>query len=244
MQARRRSLRRGRQRRSLLVLFGLALAASAGLAATGGAPRRGGAAPPRATGAPTRTPTTAATRPTTPTTTTVPATQTTTLPSVTTPVFRSEMLALFEGIRSGNVAVAARAFFPERAYLELKAISNPAADFQDRLMAEYRLDIAAAHALLGPDASSARFDTVTVAPEAAWISPGGCYNSIGYWHNPGARLLYYEGGAVHSIGIASLISWHGVWYVVHLGGVYRSSTVGLVDSPAVGAGVPAPPGGC
>lgn len=226
------------------MLFGLALLASAGLAATAGAPHRGGAAPARTAGVPARTVLRSPTRPTTPTTTTVPATQTTTLPSVTTPVFRAEMLALFDGIRSGDVAVAARAFFPERAYLELKAISNPAADFQDRLMAEYRLDIAAAHALLGPHAASARFDTVTVAPEAAWISPGGCYNSIGYWHNPGARLLYYEGGELHSIGIASLISWHGVWYVVHLGGVLRSSTAGLVDSPAVGPGVPGAPGGC
>jgi hypothetical protein len=206
--------------------------------------RRGGGTPAPASTSPAAHARASTTTSTT-TTTTVPATQTTALPSATTPQFHREMAALFQGIRLDAPSVAAQAFFPERAYVALKALPDPAADFEDRLMAELRLDVAAAHVELGAQAAGARLVTVTVPEqEAAWIPPGFCVNSIGYWHDPGARLLYTEGGVLRSIGIASLISWHGVWYVVHLGGVVRSSTVGLVDTPAVGPGVPGPAGGC
>jgi hypothetical protein len=49
---------------------------------------------------------------------------------------------------------------------------------------------------------------------------------------------------VRSIGIASLISWRGRWYVVHFGAVLRTGATGLVDQPAAGPGVPGPAGGC
>ena len=41
-----------------------------------------------------------------------------------------------------------------------------------------------------------------------------------------------------------MISWRGVWYVVHLGAVLRSAAVGEVYQPAAGRGVAGPPGGC
>ena len=55
-----------------------------------------------------------------------------------------------------------------------------------------------------------------------WVPPGACYNSIGYWHVPGARVVYERGGATRSFGIASLISWRGDWYLVHLGAYSRN----------------------
>ena len=79
---------------------------------------------------------------------------------------------------------------------------------------------------------------------AAWVSPGVCANYIGYWHVPGARLVYRQDGQERSIGIASLISWRGDWYVVHFGAVLREAAVGLVDDPEAGPGVPGSPGGC
>lgn len=179
------------------------------------------------------------------TTTSVPATQTSALPSAATAQFRAEMADLFRGTRLGVPALAAPAFFPESAYARLKTIPYPAADYTGRLLADYGLDLMAAHAYLGAVARQATLVGVTVPDgEAAWIPPGYCNNGIGYWHDPGARLLYREDGELRSIGIASLISWHGVWYVVHLGAVLRSSTTGIVDSPAVGPGTPGPPGGC
>ena len=85
---------------------------------------------------------------------------------------------------------------------------------------------------------------VVPASYELWVPPGACYNSIGYWHAPGARVVYRESGRERSFGIASLISWRGVWYVVHLGAVSRTVVTGIVDEPAAGPGIPGPPGGC
>jgi hypothetical protein len=43
-------------------------------------------------------------------------------------------------------------------------------------------------------------------------------------------------GELRSFGIASMISWRGVWYVVHLGAVLRSNETRVVDEPASGPG--------
>ena len=82
---------------------------------------------------------------------------------------------------------------------------------------------------------------IVPASEAAWVYPGACYNIDGYWHVGGARVVYHEHGQERSLGIASLISWRGVWYVVHFGAVLRSVVTGIVDQPAVGPGIPGPP---
>jgi hypothetical protein len=93
--------------------------------------------------------------------------------------------------------------------------------------------------------SGAHLDRVVVPGRyAAWVYPGACHNKIGYWHVPGARVVYRVHGHERSFGIASLISWRGVWYVVHLGAVQRTGVTGIVDQPAAGPGVPGPPGGC
>ena len=55
------------------------------------------------------------------------------------------------------------------------------------------------------------------AHDAAWTEPRECENLIGYWHLPGVRLVYRHGSRVYSVEVDSLISWRGVWYVVHLG---------------------------
>ena len=65
---------------------------------------------------------------------------------------------------------------------------------------------------------------------------------MGYWHVGGARLVYRHHGQLRSIGIASLISWRGRWYVVHFGAVLRAGAGGVVDAPATGPGVPGPRG--
>ncbi len=190
---------------------------------------------PTATGPPTTSPSTTAT--------TSPGNlpQTTAVPSAGTPQFDAEMAALWDGVVTGTVAPAMPAFFPEAAYLRLKTIYDPGADYEDRLVAEYAADLAAAHALLGADASSATLVGVDVPSRLVhWVTPGTCENDVGYYEVPNARVVYEEGGAVRSFGIASLISWRGVWYVVHLGAVLESASRGVVDDPAVGPGFSAP----
>lgn len=190
-----------------------------------------------------------------PTTSTVPPTTTTTtgpgslpqsggFPSATTPQFQGNMQALFTAVASGDGAIADPAFFPEAAYVQLKSIGDPTVDYQDRLLAEYHLDIEAAHAQLGSGASPTLTGVQVPSQYAHWIPSGTCENSVGYFEVANARMVYTVGGVTHSFGIASLISWRGEWYVVHLGAILRPSSGGVVLDPQVGAGGSAPSTTC
>ncbi len=108
-------------------------------------------------------------------------------------------------------AIRPACLFPLTAYKQVKAIPFPAADWRERLAADFRLDVAAVHQLPGVAAKRARLVRVIVpARQASWIVPGVCANSIGYWHVAGARVVYRAHGRIRSFGIASLISWRGV----------------------------------
>jgi hypothetical protein len=163
-------------------------------------------------------------------------------PRTDSAAFRHAMADLWLTVTTGNPRFGLPGFFPVAAYKQVKAEPYPAADWQDRLWYDFVLDVRAAHRLLG---SGATLDRVIVPTAyAAWVYPGACYNKIGYWHVPGARVVYREHGTERSFGIASLISWRGTWYVIHLGAVQRTAVTGIVDQPAVGPGVPGSPGGC
>jgi hypothetical protein len=152
------------------------------------------------------------------------------------------MAALWAGVVHDSTSRAMPAFFPKAAYLQVKAIPDAAADYENRLVHGFTLDIRAAHALLGAGASSARLVAVRVPQGYAhWVDPGACYNRIGYYEVPNARVVYSEHGQLRSFGIASMISWRGVWYVVHFGAVLES---GVVDAPAVGPGASIDTGTC
>ncbi len=171
--------------------------------------------------------------------------QTLRLPSTLTAAFRCEMEALWNGIRSGRLTTAMPAFFPEAAYVQVKAIYDPQADWHQRLVGNYALDLRAAHALLGPGAARARLVRVIVpASFAHLVAVNVCSNRDRYWETPNSRLVYEEGGAIRSIGIASMISWRGYWFVVHLGAVLENGTTGVVDAPSAGVGVAVPSGTC
>jgi hypothetical protein len=151
---------------------------------------------------------------------------------------------LWLAVRTGRASYGRPAFFPVDAYKQVKAIADPGSDWQGRLWLDFKLDVAAAHHLLGPAARTARLVRVIVpSAQAVWVGPQACYNRVGYWHVSGPRVVYRLHGQVRSFGIASLISWRGDWYVVHFGGIVRPA-VGMVDAPAAGPGYPGPAGGC
>ena len=155
------------------------------------------------------------------------------------------MDSLWAGVVRDSTAPALAAFFPRAAYAQLKAIASASSDWTGRLVHDYSLDIAAAHALLGSDPGHARLITVNVPSSYGhWIEPDVCDNSIGYYEMPNARVVYEKDGQIRSFGIASLISWRGVWYVVHLGAILRSTDSGTVDEPASGRGTSAYSGTC
>ena len=171
--------------------------------------------------------------------------QTTAYPSGTSTQFKSLMASLWSGVARDSLAAAMPAFFPEGAYLQLKSISDASSDWTNRLVHDYGLDITAAHQLLGRGAARARLVAVEVVSSYGhWIQPGVCDNRLGYYEMPNARVVYREDGQTRSFGIASMISWRGVWYVVHFGAILRATDSGMVDGAALGPGVSAYSGTC
>ena len=199
------------------------------------------------------------------TTTTLPATSTTTLPVTTTTQdpgtlpqtptepptdnasLQARLAPLWNAIQTNSLTLGESVFFPESAYLQMKTgvLTNPGADYQSRLIAFFALDLVTYHDYIGPQQLSVKLESVNANPQlASWIAPGTCENKVGYWHLPNIRLVYSKNGTQFSVGVASLISWRGVWYVVHLGPNPRPSNIGTVDQPATGPGTPGPGGGC
>jgi hypothetical protein len=171
--------------------------------------------------------------------------QTDELPSSSTSEFQAEMAALWVGVVTNSVQTALPAFFPESAYVQVKDISSPQADYSSRFVGEFGLDITAAHQLLSPGPGSVGLVEVVVPQQYAhWVPPGTCENGIGYYEVANSRLIYEQDGQTRSFGIASMISWRGVWYVVHLGAVERTTSQGVVEDPEIGEGSSEPSSTC
>lgn len=159
--------------------------------------------------------------------------------------FRAEMAALWRAIVENAPARGGIAFFPEAAYVQLKTVPDARSDFRQRLRGAFALDVAAAHALLvGRPGRADLIDVRVPAGYAHWVPPGVCANRVGYYEVPNARVVYRQAGVVRSFGIASMISWRGVWYVIHLGAVLRRGFGGELDAPALGPGVSTPSSTC
>lgn len=142
--------------------------------------------------------------------------QTTDRPTGTDPAFQSRMATLWTAIASGQVAQGLPAFFPLAAYRQVKAVADPGADWQHRLVAEYFADISRVHASLGAGAATARLVSVTVPDAAAtWVRPGSEVNKVAYWRVYDSTISYVANGVPGSVIVISLISWRGQWYVVH-----------------------------
>ena len=178
------------------------------------------------------------------------ASSSTPTPQSTKPAFGASLAArmatLWRDIALDSVPLGEKLFFPESAYVAMKTgrIPSPASDYVDRLIGFFRLDVAAYHAYLFAH-GAVTFLGINVNPaDALWIHAGWCENSVGYWHLPGVRLVYRQGHVVRSVAVASLISWQGVWYIVHLGPNPRPSNVGTIDAPSLGPGIAGPAGGC
>jgi hypothetical protein len=171
--------------------------------------------------------------------------QTRTEPSFGAP-FQKQMKQLFRAIKNDSIAIGETVFFPATAYVSMKTgeIPDPRSDYVDRLLRFYDLDLNAYGGILSGGTGPILVKVDANARDAQWIAPGVCENKIGYWHVPGVRLVVRRNGQLVSVGVFSLISWRGLWYVVHLGPNPRPQDVGAVDDFEVGAGTPGPPGGC
>jgi len=173
--------------------------------------------------------------------------QTSEIPPTDVASISRRMAPLWAAMKTDSLPVGMTVFFPKSAYQQVKAgiLSNPVGDYQNRLVALYGMDLNTYNAALGIPPASALLAGFAVEPSLVhWVAPGACTNAIGYWHLPNIRISYSSRGSVSSFGVFSLISWRGVWYVVHLGPVPRTSGTGVLDLPANGQGTPGPGGGC
>lgn len=168
--------------------------------------------------------------------------QTSARPRTDDAAFGNAVHDIWLAVMTGDADNALPAFFPEKAYEQVKAIGDPHADWQGRLWYDFTLDVDAVHKLVPRSATLVK--VILPAQYAQWVGVGACYNRVGYWNVPGARVVYRAGGVTRSFGIASFISWRGDWYLVHLGAEVRSGAYGIVDDPEPGEGIPGPPGGC
>jgi hypothetical protein len=156
------------------------------------------------------------------------------------------MTTFWNALVRGDAARARGLFFPRSAYLRMKTglLASPSDDFDHRLLAFFDLDVTAYHRTLVRGGQPTLVRVAFRARDAAWIAPGACENLIGYWHLPGVRFIFRHGAATWSVAVNSLISWRGVWYVIHLGPNPRASNVGTLDRLQRGAASPGPAGGC
>lgn len=164
-------------------------------------------------------------------------------PAAASPALDALAAGLWAAVDGGSTDAAQGVFFPEAAYVQLKALRNDRSDYTYRLLAHFALDIGAAHRLLGGQPAQL-VGIVLPASHVRWVPPGACANRIGYWYVAGTRVVYQVAGQTRSFGIAALDSWRGQWYVVHLGSELPPAGYGVVDLPAAGTGSFGYAGGC
>ena len=139
-------------------------------------------------------------------------------PTASGAAFDAGVQGLWQAIVRDDPNLAMPFFFPKRAYLQVKAISDPATDYEQRLIANYEQDIHTLHAQLGADAGSAQFVGIDVPDsQAVLVQPGEESNKLSYLRVYGTTLRSSADGGAISFPVTSLISWRGEWYVVHLG---------------------------
>ena len=131
-----------------------------------------------------------------------------------------DVAGLWDAIVTDDVQKARPFFFPLAAYKQVKQISDPAGDYDKRLITYYDQDIHALHKQLGANAAKAKFVKLDVpSANAQWIKPGVEYNKGAYWRVFDSKLLYTVDGKQSSMLVKSMISWRGEWYVVHLSSI-------------------------
>ncbi len=144
--------------------------------------------------------------------------QTDARPDDASPSITARATLLWDAIVADDPSRAYGAFFPEAAYVQIKDVADPAADWQNRLIGAFDADVHALHAQLGADATKATLVGLVIPPgQADWIEPGVEANSGSYWRIYGSSLRYRVDGQERDLAVTSLISWRGEWYVVHLG---------------------------
>ncbi|HTV18819.1 MAG TPA: hypothetical protein VMG12_09115 [Polyangiaceae bacterium] len=149
-----------------------------------------------------------------------PLPQTHELPGSDSVALHHRLEHLVDAIAHDDPERALPAFFPRVAYEQVKAIPNPARDWQQRLVRAFERNIHDYHRQLGPSAAGLQFVAlVTTGRTPRWMDPGAEGNRVGYYRLTRTQLrVRLANGTERNLPLTSLISWRGEWYVVHLDG--------------------------
>ncbi len=141
-------------------------------------------------------------------------------PSLASPVFKKRIEQLVRAIEKDDPALARSFFFPVEAYEVVKAIKQPAKDWNRRLYRAFERSVHDYHKKLGKHAEGTKLVRLDVNEERAkWMEPGREGNKLGYFRVTRSQLVVEDGsGKQKKLDLSSMISWRGEWYVVHLHG--------------------------
>jgi hypothetical protein len=122
--------------------------------------------------------------------------------------------ALFEAIVHDQPRLAADAFFPRDAFLQVKDIADPGR-YYDQLRRRFDADIHALHASL-PDLDHAVFERFELATRGGLVAAHEEGNRLPYWASRHSYVYFRSQGSVHKFEVRVMISWQSHWYLIHL----------------------------
>jgi hypothetical protein len=150
----------------------------------------------------------------------MPLPQTEERPSLDSPLFRQRLERVVSAIANNQPDSAVDAFFPQLAYVQVKAIKDAKQDWEKRLLRAFSRNIGEYHKQLGDQAQPLKFVRIEI-PDARikWMKPGTEGNRLGYYRVTRSKLIVENADGQHvGLEVTSLISWRGEWYIVHLNG--------------------------
>lgn len=121
---------------------------------------------------------------------------------------------LLTALEKGAFADVKDLFFPEAAFLQLKAIAKPA-DYYSQLVKWYEQDFTREQARFkgrGPLIFKA-----IKGGSCKWKAPQTEANRIPYWSCYRRKIELTAAGQSESIEVRALINWGPQWYITHLG---------------------------
>ena len=147
--------------------------------------------------------------------------QTDAKPDASSAAFTAHVNSLWAAIVADDPSLAMPFFFPLNAYKQVKAISDPEGDWNTRLVAAFNEDIHAWHAQLGVGRGD-RAAHGGVGPERPGpVDPARRRVQQGQLlaRSTAPPSGTQVDGRAGTFTVASMISWRGEWYVVHLASI-------------------------
>jgi len=126
---------------------------------------------------------------------------------------------LLTALEKGSFADVKDLFFPEPAFLQLKAIAKPA-DYYSQLVKWYEQDFAREQVRF-KDRGPLLFKAMK-GGSCKWKAAATEANKIPYWSCYRRKIELTAAGQTETLEVRALINWGRKWYITHLGPIPKS----------------------